>query len=982
MSSVAQDLFTLVSNGLWDLLDRYRTQATAVLSQLQPEPGLAGTPLDGRLLQALRPDQIAGADPGVTALINGLKALLPSDPNLPHVPVQLHGFDPGGGQPRGLALAFVVPGAPALTVVTALTGAGAQGIAFEIGAAGRTGKIDPTVLHLLDGWSVTVQGDAGAGGRLEFPRRGSAQVLGVDAPVSLTWTLQCAPGADRFLLGPADGPHIELSSVTVSANTIIDGGGQPSVSFSATLPQAKLSLNPDALKVLLGESLSMPLDLDLDASPDLGFAFKGGGVRLVLPTNLDLPGIDLKAVTVDLQTHGLGVQLGFAATLTGSLPGIPLNITVDGLGVAFPITVGDGGLGIDPGGVKPVLPSGLGLDLSLPVLPGGGFVKTTGPGAYAGLLSIDLAIVEVQAFALLQLPIEGHALSFAAILSIQFPFPGIQISSGFSLNGVGGIVAINRRLDRHALEAAVLDGSVNQLLFPVDPASHGPAIVATLGHIFPAANGHIVIGPMLQIGWGGRLLTLSAALVLDLPDPAQIVIIGRLTMALPDPLAPIVLLQATLSGTFTLSPVPTISIVASLAGSRIATMPLHGDLMFLLRGGDDAVFILSVGGFHPRYVRPAGIPALARIQIDMTPPELPGMRSSAYVAVTSNSIQFGCHLELCYEVAGCGVDGWFDFDALFLCDPTFSFAIHCSAGVAVQVMGESLMGITLDLVLEGPAPWHAHGTGKVELFLFSASLDFDVHWGSAATAVPPPPDLGPILTAAFADHTAWVGAPPVDDRAMVTLSSAASKLIAGGKLLHPLGRVVARQRAVPLEIRISRYQNRSIPPQTWKIAAAQPQPGAATMDEFPAAPFLDLSDDDKLTRPAFESFPSGATLTPGDVIHSELRTVNTDFETVLIPEVNLGIPVVRHFVYFAAETSLATTDVHTSPGLWKPADTQPVVVLATQPVAAASTSTLVNQPLDGSPDGYTHTRQAAEAQFGSVGRTGQIQIVERWELVA
>jgi len=35
-----------------------------------------------------------------------------------------------------------------------------------------------------------------------------------------------------------------------------------------------------------------------------------------------------------------------------------------------------------------------------------------------------------------------------------------------------------------------------------------------------------------------------------------------------------------------------------------------------VRGGDDAEFVLSAGGFHPRYLRPAGVPALQRLQLD------------------------------------------------------------------------------------------------------------------------------------------------------------------------------------------------------------------------------------------------------------------------------------------------------------------------------------------------------------------------------
>ena len=41
--------------------------------------------------------------------------------------------------------------------------------------------------------------------------------------------------------------------------------------------------------------------------------------------------------------------------------------------------------------------------------------------------------------------------------------------------------------------------------------------------------------------------------------------------------------------------------------------------------------------------------------------------------------------------------GWFTFDVLFQWDPVFSFASHASAGIAVEVLGETLMGISFDL---------------------------------------------------------------------------------------------------------------------------------------------------------------------------------------------------------------------------------------------------------------------------------------------
>jgi hypothetical protein len=343
-------------------------------------------------------------------------------------------------------------------------------------------------------------------------------------------------------------------------------------------------------------------------------------------------------------------------------------------------------------------------------------------------------------------------------------------------------------------------------------------------------------------------------------------------------------------------------------------------------------------------------------------------------------VQFGAHLELCDEIAGCGVDGWFVFDALFQWDPVFSFSVHCSAGVAVQVLSETLMGISFDLVLDGPAPWHLHGSGSVDLFLFSASLDFDVTWGPSPPALPPATDLGPVLAAALAQPAAWIGSPPPDDNSMVSLSQLAARQVGEGRTVHPLGQVTVRQRAVPFDILISRYQNLPIPPQTWSISAADPGVGTVIQDDFAPAAFLSLSEDEKLARAAFEKFSSGAALTAAGVSASDLRSVDTDFEVVLYPDISLGVPLDPAFIHLAAESWLLVGDPHANRALWTPVDAEPVVVLPAQPVAVASTQTMQSQPVAGEPAGFTATLQAALAQFGAVGPGAGVQVVEQWEL--
>ena len=384
---------------------------------------------------------------------------------------------------------------------------------------------------------------------------------------------------------------------------------------------------------------------------------------------------------------------------------------------------------------------------------------------------------------------------------------------------------------------------------------------------------------------------------------------------------------------------------------------------------------------------PAGVPRLHRIQLDILPPGFPGLRSETYFAVTSNSVQFGAHLQLCDEIAGCGVDGWFDFDALFQWDPVFFFSVSCSAGVAVQVLGETLMGISFALVVEGPAPWHIHGSGSIDLFLFSASLDFDVKWGPGPPALPPPPDLTTVFVAALANPAAWVATQPRGDDAMVTLSRAATDATEGQQAVHPLGGVVVRQRAVPLGIEIARYQNQPIPPQTWTIAAVELAPtqpatlDTPTFDEFPAGSFLSLSEDEKLARPAFESFASGTDLTQQGVASDLLRAVDASYEVVLIPDIRLINTINLTFDLFAAEMFLAIDDIHALPSLWQPVNPQNVSVLKYQPMTVVSTNSMQAQAVTVT-GGYTATLQAAVSQFGGVGPASAVQVVESWELSA
>ena len=964
MSAAGQDLFDQIADGLWSVLEKYRSQGAAKLASLGPEPGVEGTVLNG-LLTSLQADDIPSGDAGVQALIRGIRNVL-SEVG-PAGGVTLHGFDPEGGQPRGLALLVKTP-APIASFMAAMTGDGARGIAIRLAATGLTAP--PVTVSLAQGWALAISGAVNAAGGVIFPRGGPGAALngGLTVQLALQYT------GEPIELGLPAGPHVTLGNFSVGAETAIGINGEPKVQWTISLSQAELSLVADAVAALLGNNLKMPIDLKLVADPESGLSVQGGGIRASLPTNISLPGVEIGGLELEVSLPGGAgrLEFGFGINFTASLPGFPvISVAATGLGARFPFSIGADSLGL--GGVEPVPPNGLGIDLNLPIISGGGFLQDIGSGAYGASLDLNLLAVDIKAFGLLQLPVHGKDLSFIAIISAEFPFPGIDLSFGFALAGVGGIVGINRRLDTAALETAIFDGSANRLLFPVDPSAHAPAIIATMGKVFPEAKNHIVVGPILKVTWGGRIVSMVAAVVADLPDPLQFTIIGIVEMAMPDPLAPAIFMHATFSGAFEISPTPGYSLSGRLEGSNLTGMPLSGDVFFLLRGGSDPQFVFSAGGFHPRYVAPKGVPdGVQRLHLSMTPPGVPGLRAEAYLAITTNTVQFGARLELCDEIAGCGVDGWFGFDTLFKWDPAFSFSIRASAGVAVQVLGETLMGINIDLLLEGPSQWHVQGTGSIRLFLFHVSLDFEHRWG------PSPTDGGAVITpqaaliSALAEASNWSGNPPPGDSSVVSLSVSARNVISAGQTIHPLGSVTVRQGAVPLDIAISRFQQKLInPPQTLSMGLAKE---ALVQDWFPPGELLNLSEDDKFQWPAFEYWNSGARLKASDAIHPELRTWNTDYTPVLIPDLSLFATSTGFFG--AAEYFLG--DRAESPGFWDPPNLEVVTVLLAQPVTVATTDTFA--PVDVPRAGYTETVQAAIRQFGALGKGARNQIVESWEV--
>jgi Family of unknown function (DUF6603) len=587
----------------------------------------------------------------------------------------------------------------------------------------------------------------------------------------------------------------------------------------------------------------------------------GSKHRVSLPqAKLDLPGIQLHDVRLELpdasELAGTGGTPGFA--ILGSLSGHlgPVSAVIDGTGIAVevdPNAVAGGAASPASPAVRP--PDGAGLDINAGVVHGGGYLSVH-DGQYGGALDLSLEVVEIKAVGL----ITPDPFSLVLVLSIEF-LPPIQLSFGFTLNGVGGLLALERVVATDPLRAGIRNHTADVLLFPKDPVAAAPKILSALAEDFPREPGGFVVGPIVEIGWGTPVsyVTAKVGVIISLPDP-KIILLGAVRVALPLPDAPIVDLRAEVYGEIT--PEHLLFLV-SLQGSQVAGFPVNGDFGLLIGFGDDPEFALSAGGFHPHYKPPGELAGMRRVSIDISPPAILRMRTESYFALTSNSFQLGAFVQLRADVGGAGAEGHLGFDALVRWAPTFSFEVEVRAGISLYVEGITFASVELHLDLSGPAPWSAHGTASVSILFFD--FDFDVGpitWGDAESQPVDAVSPAALVADALRKPEAWHGTAPDQGDRVARLRQVE---VANAILVHPLGAFELRQHVVPLETHLDRIGQH--PVSEPRVDLGGPTIGALparavseTTDRFAPGQFLDLSDDEKLSRPGFESLPSGMRL--------------------------------------------------------------------------------------------------------------------------
>ncbi|GAA2399809.1 hypothetical protein GCM10010191_03720 [Actinomadura vinacea] len=642
-------------------------------------------------------------------------------------------------------------------------------------------------------------------------------------------------------------------------------------------------------KLVPDGGFSFGADLALGVSHRTGFYFRGtSNLEIQLPVHLNLGPIDVQSLTISAAPSGDGLPIGLGATFKADLGPIKAVVEQLGLSATFSFKPGnDGNLGpLDASlGFKP--PKGAGLSVDAGVVSGGGYLLfDPGKGEYAGALELEFAgLFDVKAIGLISTRMPDGSRGFSLLLVLTADFgTGIQLGYGFTLLAVGGLIGLNRRMDLRALVEGVRTGSLESVMFPRDVVANAPRILSDLRTYFPPQQGTFLVGPMAKIGWGTpTLITVSLGVVIEIPG--NIAVLGVLRCVLPTAELPLLVLQVQFVGAIEFDK-QRLWFFAQLFESRVLFMTIEGGMGLLVGWGDNPDLVVSVGGFHPSYKPPPlPFPVPARIRVDII--NRPGARItvSGYFAITSNTVQFGARAELVLGFDDFGISGHLSFDALFQFSP-FRFVIAISAGVSLKAFGVGLFGIDLAFQLEGPAPWRARGRGSISLLFFEISADFDITWGEDRDTTLPPVDVLPLLAGELAKPEGWeTRLPTGGGNPLVTLRA----LPPGGDLvLHPLGSLFIRQRAVPLSVRLDRIGAQR--PRDGKRFSVEPLAegglirASVTADKFAMAQFQDMDDAAKLSRPAYENQDAGLELVAAQGAMASARVVKRSarYEQIVI----------------------------------------------------------------------------------------------------
>jgi hypothetical protein len=703
------------------------------------------------------------------------------------------------------------------------------------------------------------------------------------------------PSQPYLLIGSANSHRIELDAFKMGVEArgpvsdpelIFEVGTNPDDSDSKLRFVFQPSDGDSFINKVVGtDPITLEFDGTITWSTKSGLGISGhAGFLIELPLHKSIGPLTLE----NLRIAGSAGTTGDAKIIAGlglKLEIGPVTAVVDNIGAAVKFVQKGPG---DPAGLLGNVdmdwsfnpPNGIGLSVDSDAVKGAGYLFFDhDEHRYGGAVELSIKDkISLKAIGILTTRLPGNQPGWSLLLMITAEFQPIQLGFGFTLNGVGGLVALHRTMNFNALRDGVRNNSLDNILFPTDPVANISSILSTLESVFPIQENRYSFGPMAIIGWGTpTLITAEVGLFIEVPDPVRIAIIGVIKAILPDENTALLKLQINFVGTIDFE-AKDIFFYAALFDSKLAWFSLEGSMAFRLRWGNDPIFVLSVGGFHPSFdASGLGLPALTRITLNLLGGDNPRLTLTNYFAITSNTVQFGAAIDFYFKVTNkIKVLGHLGFDALFQFNP-FRFLINVAASLGVYKNDNCLLGVSFSGSLEGPSPWRVRGTGTFKIVI-EFSINFDKTFGDNTNASQQNVAVMPQLQQAIQNKTNWQGITPAGYPLLVTVRELGTL---SGIVVYPNSSMAVSQKVVPLGYTINKFG--SARPSDYTIFDLE-IPGftvTPVQEFFARGEFTQLSDGQRLSTKSFEKFKSGLEVKGSDqLVSSTYRELQVEYDTI------------------------------------------------------------------------------------------------------
>jgi hypothetical protein len=353
---------------------------------------------------------------------------------------------------------------------------------------------------------------------------------------------------------------------------------------------------------------------------------------------------------------------------------------------------------------------------------------------YVGMLAVRAAgygLTALGAFG--SFPVrQGSSDRYTSLLVIAALAAPLGGPPAFFVLGIGGGVGLNRDLiaPREMTEVANFP-----LIAALDPASQlvrdPMAALVKLGQTFPPKPGAFWLAAGVRFS-SFTLVESIVAVTIAIGDGLEVNVLGVARAGLPNPAAPVAQLELALQARFS-SREGILSIRAQLTDNSWLFSPacqLTGGFAFVIwfRTGE---FVISIGGFHPRFARPAHYPTVPRVGFNWRVSSVITVKGESYFALTPTAIMTGGRLE---AAADFGVVGaWFaaGIDVLVSWDPFFyDFSVYVTVGAwlfieikiwFIHIRIRITVSIGAELQIQGPP---MHGVAIVDLCVTKIVVPF------------------------------------------------------------------------------------------------------------------------------------------------------------------------------------------------------------------------------------------------------------------